>query len=86
MVIWFTYHMKRVSLFKPRLHFLTEPQKLIHIKYIGQLTRATPEFKSQRLAYRDILPDQLPAAKSFGDLKLDESLEVSRLKLMSGRG
>jgi hypothetical protein len=71
---------------QPRTAFLTEPSKIdTHIKYIGQLTRATPEFKSQRLAYRDILPDQIPAAKSFGDLKLDESLEVSRRNLMSGR-
>ena len=68
--------------------FLTEPLKnsMYFLKYIGQFTRATPKFKSQRLAYRKTPPDQLAAAKSFRTLKIEESLEVSRRSIMPGSG
>jgi len=51
---------------------------LVYIPYEDrQLPRATPLFKSQRLAYQDILPNELPAARSFGNLKLEESQRES---------
>ena len=51
---------------------------------IGQFTRATPKFKSQRSAYRKTPPDQIAAAKSFRTLKVEEMLEAFRRNNMPG--
>lgn len=54
--------------------------------YIGQFTRATPKFKSQRSVYRKTPPDKFAAAKSFRTLKVEESIEAYRRNIMPGNG